>query len=398
MHRRDKDIAKIAEQIADMKATLRDRQKLVAEHNSFLAQAKNNNKQIELSISAGSRSVEKARTEVQMRAQTVRELQHEAEITRNELNKACADKKKMEREANELAKISDHRQQQVIDVEKDVEEFRAHMENEFGKTDELEMNAKRVDEMYKETAARLQTIQKEERLLKEQMFRESQKLYAYRKQEADVMADISGTQASLRNMHGNVSDLDDKSLKQQEMLYNIEFQIQQLERKVTRASGKRTHEETIVLNSKIEELSKELAQEREKLTTLTTQVKRIQDGLRAARREVKGSAVQKSTAHEKIIELEMENESAVAEKSKLEKERDDQIVENDNRLLDVKKTSNFFERTGRSGLRNGESQAPDGTLHEPARQRYRHAPTASRVRGESAQPGASGRFGGAQTV
>ena len=42
------------------------------------------------------------------------------------------------------------------------------------------------------------------------------------------------------------------------MLYNIEFQVQQMERKVSHASGKRSLEETIELNEEIARLQLEL--------------------------------------------------------------------------------------------------------------------------------------------
>jgi predicted RNase H-like nuclease (RuvC/YqgF family) len=64
------------------------------------------------------------------------------------------------------------------------------------------------------------------------------------------------TAASLTELQ--IADLDSKSLAQQETLYNIEFQVQQMERKVARAGGKRTFDETIELNKKIAELQKQL--------------------------------------------------------------------------------------------------------------------------------------------
>jgi hypothetical protein len=48
----------------------------------------------------------------------------------------------------------------------------------------------------------------------------------------DRRQQISGTQSTARNLQAKIHDLDQKSLKQQEMLYTIEFQVQQLERKV----------------------------------------------------------------------------------------------------------------------------------------------------------------------
>jgi coiled-coil domain-containing protein 39 len=51
--------------------------------------------------------------------------------------------------------------------------------------------------------------------------------------------------------------LDIQSTRQQELLYNAEFQIQQMERKVARGLGERSDEEKKVLTDQIAKLEKE---------------------------------------------------------------------------------------------------------------------------------------------
>jgi hypothetical protein len=68
-------------------------------------------------------------------------------------------------------------------------------------------------------------VERELDTIKESMFRQSQELFKLRKEEASLVADISGTQSTARNLQGKIHDLDQRSLKQQEMLYNIEFQV-----------------------------------------------------------------------------------------------------------------------------------------------------------------------------
>ena len=47
----------------------------------------------------------------------------------------------------------------------------------------------------------------------------------------------------LRNMEGQLTQLDKESARQQELLYNAEFEIQQIERKIARGLGERSDEE-----------------------------------------------------------------------------------------------------------------------------------------------------------
>lgn len=87
------------------------------------------------------------------------------------------------------------------------------------------------------------------------------------------MAEITGAQAASKNLQLKIHKLDQESLKQQELIYNAEFQIQQLERKVSRAQGIRSDEEKKALNTKIEELQKQLDEHKAQNTFLVNQVK-----------------------------------------------------------------------------------------------------------------------------
>jgi hypothetical protein len=87
-----------------------------------------------------------------------------------------------------------------------------------------------VDAYHNEHSTALKAVERELDTIKESMFRQSQELFKLRKEEASLVADISGTQSTARNLQGKIHDLDQRSLKQQEMLYNIEFQVPTLRR------------------------------------------------------------------------------------------------------------------------------------------------------------------------
>lgn len=52
------------------------------------------------------------------------------------------------------------------------------------------------------------------------MFRLSQELFALRKEEANLIAEISGAQTADRNLRDKIKSLDAESQKQQEHIYN----------------------------------------------------------------------------------------------------------------------------------------------------------------------------------
>lgn len=58
------------------------------------------------------------------------------------------------------------------------------------------------------------------------------RLFDMRIKERDMISEISGGQGQNKNLSSRISALDEQVVKQQEILYNVEFQLQQMERKV----------------------------------------------------------------------------------------------------------------------------------------------------------------------
>ena len=77
-------------------------------------------------------------------------------------------------------------------------------------------------------------VERQVHKLKEVMFKASQELFNHRQEEANHIAEISGGQAAAKNLNHKIHELDQQSLRQQELIYTAEFQIQQIERKVAR--------------------------------------------------------------------------------------------------------------------------------------------------------------------
>jgi predicted nucleic acid-binding Zn-ribbon protein len=75
------------------------------------------------------------------------------------------------------------------------------------------------------------------------LVRNTQDLTKLRENEASLYGEIQGIMAACRNLQSHINKLNQEFQKQQELLYNAEYQIQLMERKVARARGERTLEE-----------------------------------------------------------------------------------------------------------------------------------------------------------
>ena len=82
-------------------------------------------------------------------------------------------------------------------------------------------------------------------------FKKTQEVYACKQRETVLRAELQGGRVAARNLSSKQHKLDEETLKQQEILYTQDFQLQQQERKVGRLQGERSDEEQSTLNDKM---------------------------------------------------------------------------------------------------------------------------------------------------
>jgi len=71
-----------------------------------------------------------------------------------------------------------------------------------------------------------------------------------------------------------------------------DFSIQQLERRINRMQGEHSNEEKVALEIRIKELTEHLEERQQSHTLLNAQLKRLQDDIRRAKRDLEKSNVE----------------------------------------------------------------------------------------------------------
>merc|ERR1712039_238714 len=132
----------------------------------------------------------------------------------------------------------------------------------------------------------LKLVEKEMKAAKENMFKESQELYKLRAEEANTLGEISGAQSAIKNLQFQISKLDTERQRQQELLYAVDFQSQLMQRKVARVSGERTVEERDEFNRKVEQLERQVEEQKSLHAILTAQIKRQDAELKNSQRNL----------------------------------------------------------------------------------------------------------------
>ncbi len=136
----------------------------------------------------------------------------------------------------------------------------------------------------------------------------ARRLFELRTKERELISEISGGQGQNKNMASRIAALDEQVVRQQELLYNVEFQLQQMERRVARAGGVRSEEETRALNGRIEKLTTVLEAVNTEHSMLMEQVKHSEEDLLRARRANASLRQQKQALESVAAALRLENE------------------------------------------------------------------------------------------
>lgn len=110
-----------------------------------------------------------------------------------------------------------------------------------------------------------------------------------------------------------------------------------MERKVARASGERSQEETKRLQREILIVQQELDKKKQQLNMLSTSNKQLEDERRNIERLINKGKDQKMTLAITIQELKLENEMANGDVDKILKKKEKTLVQHDCMKLEIKK-------------------------------------------------------------
>ena len=87
---------------------------------------------------------------------------------------------------------------------------------------------------------------------------------------------FKGSRAAIKNLNSKINKLDHDSLKQQEIIYNQDFAIQQVERRISHMQGEQSNDVKLLLEAKVISLTEELDKKTSTHNLLDLQLKRLQ--------------------------------------------------------------------------------------------------------------------------
>ncbi|KAL6756441.1 hypothetical protein V8C86DRAFT_2647977 [Haematococcus lacustris] len=337
MRNRDNAIVVATEQFAQRKAELKQRKAELDAQAKFLEAEAMNNKEVDARIAFYDREVAKQRDVYLREQQRLADLDNEVEAVKATLNKAANELAGKGAENEGARQELDAKRQRLDASRKKYALLRRQLEGEFAALDSLEGKVAELEVLRKADEGRLKAVIKEAEDLKKEQFKRSQRLFDLRGKERTLISEISGGQGQNKNLAARISGLDQQVVRQQELLYNVEFQLQQMERKVARAGGVRSEEESRALHARIEKLTAVLEGVNAEHSMLLDQVKHSEEDLLKARRVNVAFSADKAKIDEVLGTLKLENEMVGRQVKLVVTEKEKTMVDHDVMKLEVKR-------------------------------------------------------------
>ena len=337
MHRGDLRLMRLGEEVVSARAEVQAWQEREREVEAFSTDESRNNRKMVQQVEETERANAKVRDEWQREKAAIVELEEEVITKRNVMEKLEMEAKQAAEREKALHQKRREKELLLTDLTRQLGQAQAEYREEISTLKTVTNQHEHLSRTLQQTEAQLAVQRGLLTKAKESLYQLSVQLSTARKLEEQGVIEIANAQGTSKALQGKIHALDISSIKQQEMLYQIEFVIQGLERKVHEASGKRSVEENEMLRAMMEELSVKKQSEEQETALMDAQVKRLTDEFRATKRRLDASHVTLKKKKDDLSTLQVEIEARERQLTTNQRRVDDLRVAHDKAKLDVLK-------------------------------------------------------------
>ncbi|XP_037695828.1 coiled-coil domain-containing protein 39 isoform X2 [Choloepus didactylus] len=338
MQKRDQDIDNCALALSRIKQEIREKESLVKEKIKFLESEIGNNAEYEKRISAADRKVLKCRMDYQQHETNRNQLKDELECLKATVNRSSSDLQALRKNISKLKKDTQEETSRLKQIKSNNQNIRINLKQITEKTMSVEEKATNLEDMLKEEEKEVKEVEVQLNIVKDVLFKKAQELQSEAMKEKALISEIEGTRSSLKHLNNQLHKLDFETLKQQEIMYNQDFYIQQVECRMSRLKGEINSEEKKSLEAKIGELKKTLEEKKSTFGLLETQIKKLHNDLYFTKKSNSKNSDEKESLKTKINELNLFIDSSEKEFNKMKAFKQDLMIEDNLLKLEVKRT------------------------------------------------------------
>jgi len=334
--RREETINQEADKYAQIKMEIENLKNLLGEKKDFLASLNGENKRAELDIQSSERINYQKKETNKQKIETINNLTADVEILKNQLSAFASD---LQQKRNRHAALNEEllrKKQRLNNAEKKFSVQKVKMGSADDMVQELMSKSKTAEDVLKDAEKSKSDLEREIRIKEDILFKATQSLFKLREEEANLYGEIQGNMAACRNLQAHIGRLSQEFQRQQELLYNAEYQIQLMERKVAKAKGEKTIEERKELEEQIKKAEEEFEQKSTEHKKLSQALRRLDDDTRAIEKILVGVEDDKTKLASTIEELTLENDMFAQDLSKVIKTKEETLVQHDIMKLEIK--------------------------------------------------------------
>ncbi|XP_054494977.2 coiled-coil domain-containing protein 39 [Agelaius phoeniceus] len=340
MQKRDQEIDQCALLIAEIKQEIRNKEILLREKTAFLVNETVNNMEYEKRILTAEREANNLRKEFQAQDTRRTQLQDELQNLKSIVNRTASDLESLRTQITNLKKEIQGKQASLKLLNEKNASLSDKLKLAIEETLTAEEKALRLEEILKEEEKSVEEKENEMRQLKDLLFKKTQELKAQSDKEKIILAEIEGGQKTLKSLKSRLCKLDTDLLKQQELIYNQDFYIQQIQRRLSRLEGEINSDEKEVLEGKVAELKKTLEEKKKAYDVLQSLYRKLQNDVQITKRTIDKTREETSGLIEKIEELTLFNERSLQELKKAKHIKQEMMVEDNLLKLELKRLRN----------------------------------------------------------
>lgn len=306
------------------------------EKKRFLDNRINENKRIEVDIQSSERIIATERERNKQIALAIENLEADVEILKNQLSAFASDLNQKRNRYNILSQELIRKKERLNAAQNKYKNREKKLESEARLVDDFDQQTVNAEEGLKEREKEMIETEKKIRQRKDTLFKFTQELFKLREHEANLYSEIQGNMAACRNLQAHINKLNQEFQRQQELLYNAEYQKQLMERKVQRARGERTTEEKEDLERECNVARIALEEKQKEHKLLAESVRKLDDELRAVEKAMESIVEERGKLETSVQELVLENDMTAQDLAKIVKVKEETLVQHDIMKLEIK--------------------------------------------------------------
>lgn len=309
----------------------------VQEEKKNLDAAETENKSIERQLTISDHKVSQLHRQLEDDTHNLAEFNETIETQRHNLEKLEGDQRHHNEEIQRFRDMIAQEVQKKENFAKRLQDTEMALLAQKDLTLDINEQTNIMNNFLKTEEKKLKSLEQEIDVGKQSIFKLSQEVQSVKKKEADLRAEIQGSKARAKNLQMKIQAFDKETQKQMELLYNSDFQIQQMERKISRISGGGTDDEKTEFQAQIDQLNSVLENKLEVEKLLGAQLRRLDLDLRSATRKKEALGKNRIDLEEKLNEVKLDQDSLDKSMIKARTDKESVLVQLNMLRLQVEK-------------------------------------------------------------